>query len=110
MYTHVHCNTLNCYVGPTYFAFAYLSRCLCVICSPNVDIVNLFCCRESSQLEKKRGEETCVIHQRGFTLNALEMEVLDAVYHHFQTRLYRGQKEVDRMRYVLVGTCMILLL
>ena len=62
------------------------------------------------QLEKKRGEETCVIHQRGFTLNALEMEVLDAVYHHFQTRLYRGQKEVDRMRYVLVGTCMILLL
>jgi hypothetical protein len=64
--------------------------------------VNLFCCRECPQLDSKRQEEKCVTIQRGFQLNGLETEVLDAVYQHFQTRLYRGKKDVDKMRYAIL--------
>ena len=79
------------------------ARCKCGYCTSDVATPSLFCCCECPQLEgKKLNGESCVIDLRGFQLNCLEPDVLDAVYHHFQTRLYRGQRLADRMRYFIL--------
>ena len=61
--------------------------------------MNLKCCVEYDKLKKKcDGEHNCVTEMRGFHLNCLETEVLDAVYHHFQTSLYNHSSVANRMR------------
>ncbi len=66
-----------------------------------MDVGSLFCCKECDKLVKKMDEAcTCITEHRGFQLNCLETEVLDAVYHHFETKLYDGKRNADKMRYI----------